>query len=670
MCQNIEGFVSLKVHNNITENSVHKNTATKQKKSKNTQELNFKGFESILGGAGTIMNGIEQGGFLASFLIQDTLGMTVPRVGRGFLRDKEVTGKYNKQEGCEVLLREGLTGPLMMAVAPTALLVASAFGKTTSVNTRLIKRLGENLKDLLAKSDLDNAIIKNKDKLKDEFFSINVKQILENTLGKEHANEETVKHIVSKLKEVSAVPEGVKKGKHRSKKLAEITEYINNIKFNTSDELNMLNRVRFGKENNVKEFATTDVFDAVLKFTDEAIVTNKNFAKMSAEAAENIKDAAVTKRILTTAATVASTLGVMSVIPKIYAHNDISPGARTAMELAEAKQQAEQNTSSNNNEVSFKGRGDKGILSIIGKWLNSFSKEKLAGQLEYNGHNFTPTLMTGLSLFGLLAPRGMRAYNRAQVNEEGKKDLTELWEILIRDVTSSISVVFLVPLLTRACVNAYEDNSGFVLMNKDRTRTGYKGFIDLINPFSNAQILTNSEIDAIYHNVNTQEKMVNFCSFIEKNGGDLDKILSKSEELKKLVADGKIELPDLNGLDKQAKNGKLKNYFENLGKDGKLAKENVDELINKIMKGTIEVKDGKIRQFLQKLNLAKGPKTKVKNPIMSFAKGLNSVPGLVATFLISPIVLGWLIPGLTYANTRRIHEKQAAEKEAKMNTNA
>ena len=85
------------------------------------------------------------------------------------------------------------------------------------------------------------------------------------------------------------------------------------------------------------------------------------------------------------------------------------------------------------------------------------------------------------------------------------------------------------------------------------------------------------------------------------------------------------------------------------------------------MKGSVELKNGKIRQFLTKLNLVKGPKTRVKNPIMSFAKGLNSVPGLVATFLISPVVLGWIIPGVTYANTRRIHENRAKEKEAKMN---
>ena len=48
-----------------------------------------------------------------------------------------------------------------------------------------------------------------------------------------------------------------------------------------------------------------------------------------------------------------------------------------------------------------------------------------------------------------------------KVDENGKKDLTELWEILIRDISSSLSVVFLVPMLTRASVTSYEGKSGF-----------------------------------------------------------------------------------------------------------------------------------------------------------------------------------------------------------------
>ena len=80
--------------------------------SQQKQSPSFKsGFTSPLIASGNIMQSVENGGFLASFLIQDGIGMTVPRTCAGFLRDKEKTGHYNMQEGLEVLGREGLTGP-------------------------------------------------------------------------------------------------------------------------------------------------------------------------------------------------------------------------------------------------------------------------------------------------------------------------------------------------------------------------------------------------------------------------------------------------------------------------------------------------------------------------------------------------------------------------------
>ena len=55
---------------------------------------------------GNVMQGIENKGYFLSFLIQDGLGMTVPRSITGFNRDKDITGKYNIQEGTEVLCDE------------------------------------------------------------------------------------------------------------------------------------------------------------------------------------------------------------------------------------------------------------------------------------------------------------------------------------------------------------------------------------------------------------------------------------------------------------------------------------------------------------------------------------------------------------------------------------
>ena len=47
------------------------------------------------------------------------------------------------------------------------------------------------------------------------------------------------------------------------------------------------------------------------------------------------------------------------------------------------------------------------------------------------------------------------------------------------------------------------------------------------------------------------------------------------------------------------------------------------------------------------------------NKIAQVARGLNSIPGLISTFIISPVLLGVLIPMLTYYNTRKAHEKMA-----------
>ena len=49
---------------------------------------------------------IEKMGFFVLFLIQDVIGMTIPRTLTGFNRDREVTGKFHIQEGLEVTCTE------------------------------------------------------------------------------------------------------------------------------------------------------------------------------------------------------------------------------------------------------------------------------------------------------------------------------------------------------------------------------------------------------------------------------------------------------------------------------------------------------------------------------------------------------------------------------------
>ncbi len=589
------------------------------------------GMSNLLNLSGNTMQWIENQGFLASFLIQDFGGMTVPRTAAGFLRDKENTGHYNMQEGFEVFGREVLTGPSMMAVAPLAMLIAAKFGRSTSVNTALIKRFGNSLRELVSKPEFDKKLLENPEKFKQVFYKSNIEKMLNDTIGKENTTKESIDYILKQVNNFENTNIKGRRARNKYKKscMDNIVEHINNLKYSSSDELDMLQKVKFGSDklDSKKVFSTKDAIDGMIKYSNDAITANKHLKTLDEIQAESIKNKSLAKRLITNISTMAATLGVLSVLPKIYARSDTAPGARKV---------EDQKTRDYN--IAFEGKQpNKNLLEKIGKQIGKNDSDFVSSELEYNGHNFTNTLMAGLSVFGLLFPRGMRAYSRAQVDEDGKKDLTELWEIILRDLTSSLSVVFAVPMLTRACVTSYEKNSGFVLMHKDRnSNSKLKSSLDLLNPYSKAHVLTNSEINALYNNIDSKSKMLNFCNYIDKNNGDLQKILSKSEHAGTIFNKSTVELASLKGLDKSAKNKKIISVIENLSKD------NADDLIKNLMKTTDKMKS---------------------NKIATFARGLTSVPGVITTFFISPYILGWFIPRLTYKNTRRIHEKQDRERE-------
>ena len=242
------------------------------------------------------------------------------------------------------------------------------------------------------------------------------------------------------------------------------------------------------------------------------------------------------------------------------------------------------------------------------------------------------SLMACLSLFGLLLPRGLRAYDRALVDENGKKDMTEIHEILLRDTISSLGVVYTVHIKQKGIVSFYENKKGFILTNRaSMNKSSMKKFIDAINPYSDLKLLSNTELQALYGNIDSKEKMVNFAKFIDNKGGDLEKILSKSENAKEVFDSKTFTLESISEKSLAEKNKQIISFFENL-KDNEKTKELVTKLMNDKGLGN-------------------------KSSISKIARGLSSVPGFLSTVLISPILLGWFIPRLTYHNTRKKHAK-------------
>ena len=593
---------------------------------------------SMLGASSFIMQWIESKGYLVSFLIQDGLGMTAPRVWTGFHRDREVTGEYNIQEGFEVLGREGITGPYIIAVAPAVLAVTGKFCKSTNTNTRLIKRLGENFKSMISSPEFDRSVMNDSKKLREEFCKYNLRKIYEDTVPNDKNAEESINYIV---KEFERYDSGDKKVKKEA--LGNIVEKFNNKMFESSDELFNVNKVIVGEGAAKAGFGSAETMRALKDFSDDAIINNADYSSIDARAIENIKNNFAGKRLLTNIANVVITLGGLSILPKLYAPSKVSPGANTMKHLKEKKQKEEaakkneaQKTETASNP-SFQGKGinSDGFFSKLGNFSTKKIPEKCQALLEYTGYNFSKTTFALLATLGLLWPRGKHAWERASVDENGKKDMTEIYEILLRDTVSSLSVVFAVPMLTKMLVKSYEDNVGFVLTNRASDgKNAINKFLDVINPYSDLEVLSVADLDAIYGNIDSKAKLMNFANFVDNKGGDLEKILSKSENQSQMFNEKTFTLDSIKGLTKEEKNKKILDLFEKFEVTDKNAK---NEVISKLMKGSGEIKH---------------------NRIAKMARGLNSLPGFISTVFISPVILGILIPMLTYSNTRRANAKK------------
>lgn len=609
--------------------AVDKNTQTMP--SHNKKNVSFKSFgATILGASGALMQGIENKGYFVSFLIQDGLGMTLPRVITGFHRDKEITGEYNIKEGFEVLGREGLTGPFMMSVAPLMLFLGGKFCKSAGTNTRLIKIIGENFKSMLNNESFNQAIKSDKAAFKKEFFKYNIEKFYKDSIPNDKNSKETVEYL---LKEFEIFNSSDKKQSEQAYK--NMLTKLNDKMLETSDNLDEICRLTANVNGETKTFASGDVIKAIRDYGNDAIENNSMYKDIDAAAAENIKNNFASKRMLFNIATVGGTLGGLSVLPKIYARSSVAPGAAHLVEQKE-KAKAENNQNTENSQVAFKGKGinSDGLLSNIGKFLTKKVPDWFQREFEYSGINFTPSLMACLSLFGLLLPRGLRAYNRAYIDENGKRDMSELNEILLRDSISSLAVVYTVPILTKLLVNSYENNRGFILTNRaSMNKTPWKKFIDVINPYSDLKVMTNTELESLYGNINTKEKMLNFAKFINKKGGDLEKILQKSTTKETLFNSNTFTLDSIKSESKSVKNAKIIDLIEKMENSAK-----TNEGIAKLMKD-----NGAIKQ----------------SSITRIARGLNSIPGAIVTIIISPIILGCLIPLLTYSNTRKAHAKMA-----------
>ena len=609
---------------------------------------NFKGLADI---PGVLMQGIENGGFATSFIVQDTLGMTVPRTWEGLNRgvekkeeDKDKKGNIftrmknffknfslknmNLKEGAEVFLREALSGPLLMFSPMLVLLGAKKFvGKSTFTNSSLINRLGNALTNTVKNASHDSTKA-----LKTAFYKDSVTSAVRSTtnLADKVAESKFVDNITKELETLDAYSNQAGKSKLRKKAVkkqrAKIVEMFNDYHTANNPDYSMVNKVKYKDQT----YSTGEFIDGLTGYADDAL-KNKNISEINEQFTESFKKKSLVKRGITNIAAALSAIGAVSIVPKLYTLiNPVPPGAintvETKPEPAQVGSQQQAQPQANNNVQN--NNGSK--VAFKGKW------DKLARSLEFNGNNFTPVLMTTLATGGLLGPRISTAVKRAPQDPVTKeKDYSEIPEILTRDIVSTGAVTFGVPMISKALVSSYEKASGFVLQNHpDKEIKGFKKVLDMLNPLSGIAPYNLNDLNSIYSKVDSKEKLSTFGQYIDKNNGSLAKIFNVMDNGKKVFEEHGLNLKDLASQ-----------------KDRKAANKQIMDLAN-----SSEEFAGKL------INLLAPTKKGGANKIVKRAKTLNSITSFAATVALVPAFLGIVLPRIVYAQTaRRQKQKSMAQ---------
>lgn len=639
---------------NTTRLGTSNNSDINTKKNNNPK---FKGIGSAaLNATGNAMNWIENGGFVTSFLIQDTLGMTVPRTREGLYRDRDKKVKFkdmNFKEAGEVFIREFLSGPLMMFTPFIVFALTKKFmGKSTFNNTGLVKKMGKNFTDVI-KNKKSGETVKG---LKENFYRNTLHQMVEHTTPNATGKNEFVEKIfnnVSKLDELEAqLPNA--KGKTFGQKLSnifksksnkfksekdilkeQIAETKGNIlkEFNEyhtthSNELGLVNKIRINNDT----YSAAESIDSMRNYAFDAIKGN-DITQISEDTAKNLEKKTMAKRIFSTVAASLATIGSTSIVPAIYTIlNPVAPGAMDNGCYNPDHEHMPTNKTQNiqkpdNNKTTDK----KGNVQFKGNVLR---------QLQFDGNQLTPLLMTTLAAGGLIVPRVRTAVKRAPIDEDGKKNLIEVPEILTRDIISTTAVTFGVPILSKAMVNTYEDASGFVLKNNkpNEKMSTFKKIIDTINPLSSIEPFNNKDLKEIYGNIDSKAKLTNFVQFIDEKGGDLAKVFKSLKNGKESFAGTVGDFDSLTNakLDRKASNAKIMEAITN----------HFDEnMVKKLME---PAKAGK------------------PNGMFIKARNLNSLPKFLNTIVLVPVFLGVVLPKIVYGITAKNRKKLEEARLAKM----
>lgn len=569
----------------------------------------------------TVMDMIEKGGFAASFIAQDGIGMVAPRISEGLNRNrkKDENGKKTGPLNWEFARREGireiLSGPSAFLI-PLGILsvVKKVSGPANNVHVNHIQALGNNFAEFASKNP---ALLSNPTELKKGYYA----QVFENALSNSTENlpelKKTSQEFADKLVEVENL-RGSKQSKAAKKLYGELIDKYMDIRkayaAPSSSEIGVaLNKGEEQLQTNIRRLtqSLTDYSNDALKHVKKSITNNSTTEQIAEQISKFTKHRAGT-RVLTNLGMWGAVVGFYTLIPKLYnmgIKND--PGLKG---LVDEKSEDEKQQGKN---ISFEG----GFSKIGETAMKNNGVSKVLKNFEFNGPSMTVPAMLTL-LFGFcLPPR----YFNAKSDKERK-------EIVVRDITSFVTILFGAKALSRGFSNLFAKISGLALNIKPANHgNGILSKIkNYISPGNGIDVLSTEQIVSKYSKIDQyKDGIFGLFKFIEENGGNPKKVLQLEKHVKTYAEK----------IVKQFNNGKSL-------KESSMAE--INEAFRKA-KGSEELE-----------NIYKIFKEK-DNKFVTMAKTYNSAFGFMSTLVLVPVFMMWLARYCERMTKRAIAKEQAAE---------
>lgn len=568
----------------------------------------------------TLMDAIDKGGFAASFIAQDGIGMVAPRIYEGLNRNRpkdekgKKTGPLNWEFARREGIREVLSGPSAFLI-PLGILsvVKKISGTANNVHVNHIDALGTSYASYAAQNKSQMANVK---AFKRGYYAQVFENMLTNSTDGNLQNsniKQTAEKFAQKL--VDSEEKRANKDKKGAKKLlAEIKEEYSNIRKSTvsssSNELGAVLKVS-GKEKTVGtniERLTQSLTD----YTNDVLKHVPQSTENIAEAVKKFNTHRAGTRVLTNLGMWSAVMCFYTLIPKLYNMGIKSDPGLKGLEGHETNEKDNNKTK----DPSFTGLASKaGETAMKGN--------KILKTFEFNGASMQVPAMLTL-LFGFcLPPR----YINAKSDKEKK-------EILVRDITSFGAILFGAKALSRAFSTGFAKLSGLALNIKpvDHSKSVFHKIKNYFSAGNGIDVLTSEQIVTKYSDLARYKDGINgFFDFLQNNGGNVKKVLHLDKEV-------------------QAQSEAIMKKFGNKS----LKDATVDEI-------KTAFKKAQGSEALEKIYTIFSAKD---NKFINRAKTYNSAFGFASTLVLVPAFMMWLARYCEKMTKKAVEKEQVLKAQA------